>query len=835
MRIAILLVAGLLSMILALGRGPNEENHRAILDALRNIDIAYAAMQRDVLQARSGLLKNYDSLGVAINEMRDELQHINSLSRSFSLRNLTDLRWKLDTVADAIDTNAATMETFKSSNALIQNSLRIFIQALKEMRLREETSGRTPSADMQQLGQEMWQYQISQDTGLALVIHERLTALRAVPSPGAEDLKKSLLDHGFLVLRLLPTVDEIVGRTQATNALGGTHALRGEYLAQFGRINSWVSDIRLVLALISLASCAYAIYLAIHLKISADNLRWRLHVEQTVNDAMTRLSLEPERFPAVMDDALMRMAEVLGFGAVCLASLDPITWSIDSVYGANSISQVRHPLLDDFIADIRTHPSTPADLVMWRRSMPAMGLARLRRSGQGPLAVASMVTLHARRAILLVAECQPANWNSRTDAQILRITTDLLALAIEKHDRLAELDELDRRLEETQRLEAVGTLAGGVAHEFNNILMAIMGYAEMAANNLKSGLQTRLYVEHIITSGRRAKLVIDQMLAFSRLRRNQPQPFDAVHAAREMLPVVEMCVNPAVKLEAALPAAGLAISGSEIELQQVIVNLCKNASEAIAGKGRIKLAIDEIGVGEIYSLSHGHLQPGHYVRISVTDTGPGIAPAQLKRIFEPFFTTKSAQGGTGLGLSVVLGTVQSLHGAMHVASIVGRGTRFELYFPRVDSVVVPMKVPEKIAEIPRGNGELVAIVDADAESLQMWEEKLAALGYEPLGVTSVAEMQELVASGDVPDLVVVVVGDEDEMIRNTAQLFRDLPVLYLCEGKASIEADSTKSRAHHVLKRPINSRRLAGAIADALKRVHATSRVRLSNASSSAC
>ncbi|SCY92352.1 DAHL domain-containing protein [Rhizobium sp. NFACC06-2] len=826
MRIAILLIAGLLSMVLALGRGPNEESHRAILNALRNIDIAYAAMQRDMLQARLGLLKNYDSLGVALNKMRGELELINTLSTSFSLRNLAELRWKLDKVSAAIDANAISMETFKSRNALIQNSLRIFIQVLKEMRLREDVSGRTPSAGMQQLGQEMWQYQISQDIGLALAIRERLRALRAVPTPGAEDLKKSLLDHGFLVLRLLPTIDEIVARIQTSNGLAGSHALRGAYLAQFGMISSWVSDIRLVLAFISLASCAYAIYLAVHLKISADNLRWRLHVEQTVNEAMTCLSLEPDRFATVMDDALTRMADVLGFGAMCLASLDSITWSLESLYSAKSVSEVRRPLLDDFIAEIRAHPSRPADLVMWRHSTPTARLARLRPSRRRPLAVASMATLHAGRAILLVAECQPSNRSARADGQFLRITTDLLALAIEKHERLAELDELDRRLEENQRLEAVGTLAGGVAHEFNNILMAIMGYAEMAATNLRPGIQTRLYVEHIITSGRRAKLVIDQMLTFSRLRRNPPQPFDAVHAAREMLPVVEMCIGPAVKLEATLPTAVMPVLGSEIELQQVIVNLCKNASEAIAGKGRIKLTIDEVGVAETYSVSHGHLQPGNYVRVTVTDSGPGIAPAQLRRIFEPFFTTKSAQGGTGLGLSVVLGTIQSLHGAMHVVSRVGTGTRFELYFPSVPSALQPIKVPEKPADIPRGNGELVAIMDADADSLSMWEEKVAALGYEPLGVTSAAEMLDLVATGYIPHLLVVLVGDQAQTVENMAQLFRNLPVLYLCEGKASIKADRAKSQTLSVIKLPIDSRRLASAIADAVKRCHAASRVR---------
>ncbi|WP_117195887.1 DAHL domain-containing protein [Rhizobium terrae] len=814
MRIAILLVAGLVSMVLAMSRGTDGNGHEAILNAMRAIDLSYAALQRDVLQARSGILKNYDFLGLAIDNMRADVQTIDALTASLSFIDSTERSGRIKVMENAINRNEAMIERFKSGNALIQNSLKIFIQTWREMQARPRGPDAVALMDVQQLGQQMWQFQNTPDPDLAKEIRQGLIRLRDTPLPGIDDLKKPLLDHGYLILNALPSVDEIVSWVQASDSIDGSLEFQREYLQQFGRMSTRMSKARLILSGISLSLCAYATYLAFRLKFYADSLRWRLHVEQSVNDAITRLSLEPERFRIVMDEALKRMAEVFGFGTVSLITLDPEKWNVTGAFTANGRCSAPEPLVQDFIADLREKPQPFSDPVLWLHRAPASPFAEFcdlvwKRK---PLALASAAKPHDGLVVMLVAECRLANWNMRTDSQILRMTTELLALAIEKHHRLTELDELDRRLEETQRLEAVGTLAGGVAHEFNNILMAIMGYAEMAVAALTPGLPTRAHVEHILTAGHRAKLVVDQMLAFGRMRRNPALPFNVTAAVIEILPDIEICVSPSVRLHLDIPDIPLVILGHPIEIQQILVNLCKNAAEAINGNGHIKLKITTIALAAERALSHGHLKVGHYVWISVTDTGPGIAPGHLQRIFEPFFSTKGDKGGTGLGLSVVHGTVKSLKGSMHVSSILGRGTRFDMFFPHLEAEMAPLPIIREPETIPTGSGELVAIVDSDETSRHMWEERIAALGYEPAGFLSTGQLSDWCSRAQTwPDAMLLVTFDQNAKPVLPAVL-NDLPRIVICSAIGA----SPPVRSQHVLREPISAHNLAVAIRGAL-------------------
>jgi signal transduction histidine kinase len=827
MRIAILLVAGLVSMVLALSRGPDEESHEAILRAFRSIDLSYAAMQRDVLQARSGILRNYDFLDTAIDQMQADLQNIDALCAATPLDDSAELRRQLAVMAMSIDRNEMIIERFKSGNALIQNALRIFIGTLSEMQRRSQPGDvNAPFVTaVQQLSQQMWQFQSSKDPELAELVARNLADLRDRPPSPMDDLKKALLNHGFLILKILPVVDEIVGETEAHVSMDGSREAQLEYLQQFGRMNAGLSRGRLLLSVISLGLCAYAIYLAFRLKFYADSLHWRLHVEQSVNDAVTRLALEPERFRILMDEALVRMAGVFGFKTVSLISLDPASRKVQCVFGENASLEAPPPLVQDFLADLRERPASSSDIVLWRHATPSSMLAGLcdMARARRPVAVASLAMPHDELAVMLVADCQSAHWNMRTDAQILRMTTDLLALAIEKHHRLTALEQLDRRLQEMQRLEAVGTLTGGVAHEFNNILMAIMGYAEMAADTASTIGPTRSYINHILTAGGRAKLVVDQMLAFGRMRRNPAVPFDAVEAAIEMLPIIEVCLAPPVMLHVAMPDAPLVIRGSPIEIQQVLVNLCKNAAEAMKGGGHVRLSIDSIQLSALHSLSHGQLSAGRYVRISVTDNGPGIAPGHRQRIFEPFFTTKGGQGGTGLGLSVVHGTVQSLGGAVNVHSILGTGTRFDIYFPQIEAGAVSPKDSQGPAS-PIGDAELVAIVDAVEVSRSMWEEKVAALGYEPVGFSSVRQLADWYArSRTDPDVVLLVGhGDDEALPHDLARL----PRVQICEGGDGLPQRPPFAAGHRVLKMAVGAHGLASAIRAVLEEARAQGPIR---------
>jgi signal transduction histidine kinase len=218
-----------------------------------------------------------------------------------------------------------------------------------------------------------------------------------------------------------------------------------------------------------------------------------------------------------------------------------------------------------------------------------------------------------------------------------------------------------------------------LAHEFGNLLMPILGYAEMAADNLKSGTSARRYMECILAAGDRAKFAVEQFLA--RDKTDFTSVFDVVAATAEILPDLSMYLPSTSRLHVDLPDRPLWLDGSAISLQQVIVNLCKNAGEAMKDGGTVKLTVGDFKPSKSSLARCGRLDHSRYVRVSLSDTGPGIPRSILKRVFDPYFTTKSDQVGHGLGLALVHRVVESWGGVIDVNSIPGQGTAIDLFLP----------------------------------------------------------------------------------------------------------------------------------------------------------
>lgn len=228
------------------------------------------------------------------------------------------------------------------------------------------------------------------------------------------------------------------------------------------------------------------------------------------------------------------------------------------------------------------------------------------------------------------------------------------------------------------------SLAGGMAHEFNNTLTTILGYAEMLAEVLPPESSELDFIEQIIEAGRRAETIVEQVLIISRRGRYMTRPFDVLEAASEMLPALYTSVSQTTRLAIDLADAPMVMAGTPRELEHVLVNLCRNASEAQNGEGSVVLSMSPHDQDVASPLSHGSLTPGAYIRMSVRDDGPGIPPEHQHRVFNPFFTTGSNNRHAGLGLSVVRATVVALNGQMNVLSRPAEGTCFDLYFPRLD-------------------------------------------------------------------------------------------------------------------------------------------------------
>ncbi|MDM4766100.1 ATP-binding protein [Pelomonas sp. SE-A7] len=292
-----------------------------------------------------------------------------------------------------------------------------------------------------------------------------------------------------------------------------------------------------------------------------------------------------------------------------------------------------------------------------------------------------------------------------------------------------KLHQLELQLRETQKMEAIGTLAGGIAHDFNNILAAILGNVGMARQDLEARHPVRAFLDEINRAALRARNLVQQILTFSRRQPHQLEVQALQPLIEESISLLRATLPARVTLERQVPAEPLYVNANATQLQQVLLNLGTNAWHALGGStGRIGLGCEATRLEPGSDPRLQALPRGDYVHLWVSDTGMGMAPELLERIFEPFFTTKPVGEGTGLGLAVVHGIVASHGGAILVDSQVGHGTRFHLYLPRQQA---PAQTSDPAVANPHhvGGQEHVIYLDDDEVMLLMVERLLQRLGY----------------------------------------------------------------------------------------------------------
>lgn len=410
---------------------------------------------------------------------------------------------------------------------------------------------------------------------------------------------------------------------------------------------------------------------------------------------------------------------------------------------------------------------------------------------------------------------------SDDDIASLRIVGQIFANALERKKGELEKERLENQLRQAQKLESIGTLAGGIAHDFNNILGAIMGYGEMALSALPKRSRPYYHVQQVMTASQRAKAVVDQILAFSRSGRRQRQSVAVRGLLEETLELLRASLPTTVTIQLRLAAENVTVQGDPVQLQQVLMNLCTNAAQAMHGRGRLEVALETRAPTQPLRVSHGVLPAGFYACIQVQDTGQGMDESTLGRIFDPFFTTKAVGSGTGLGLSMVHGIVTDHGGAMQVRSEPGQGSLFECYLPAdleenaraADHIDSPLRV------IPQGHGETILLVDDEPTLVELGEEMLALLGYEPVGFSS--SRQALAAFVGDPGRFDLVMTDEvmpeltgTRLARRLHRLRPELPILLVTgySGPVSLE-EAQHLGIREVLKKPLQTRELAESIA----------------------
>ncbi|MBS3808693.1 MAG: PAS domain S-box protein, partial [Desulfobacterales bacterium] len=380
-----------------------------------------------------------------------------------------------------------------------------------------------------------------------------------------------------------------------------------------------------------------------------------------------------------------------------------------------------------------------------------------------------------------------------------------------------EREKLEAQLRQSQKMEAIGTLAGGIAHDFNNILSSVIGYTELSLDEAEKDSTLHRNLSQVLSAGNRAKDLVRQILALSRQEEQEVKPAPVIPLVKEALKMLRSTIPSSIEVRENIRSDQLIVNADPTQLHQVIVNLATNARQAMAEEsGVLEVAVESVSFDkESISKKYVDMRPGNYVRITVSDTGGGISEQYLDKIFEPYFTTKEKGTGTGLGLSIVHGIVKRHSGHISVYSEPGRGTVFHVYLPLAAQGAESAPV-QKEGTLPAGT-ESILLVDDEQPIVEMQQMMLESLGYRVASRTSAVEALEAFRSN--PDKFDILITDMampnmsgDKLAVAVKEIRPDIPVI-LCTGfsqKLNVFKDSPA--IEHVLMKPVGKAEIAKAV-----------------------
>ena len=393
-------------------------------------------------------------------------------------------------------------------------------------------------------------------------------------------------------------------------------------------------------------------------------------------------------------------------------------------------------------------------------------------------------------------------------------------LRAEAHERAAAEDQL----RQVQKMEAVGQLTGGIAHDFNNMLAVIVGGLDLARLKLRGPRRdVEFHLDSALEGANRAAALTRRLLAFARAEPLLPEGIAPAELIGNMLDLVDRTIGERIQVHTSFPEEPWHVWADENQLENAIVNLCVNARDAMDGAGELAIAVDNVMLADGEA---GQLPEGEYVRISVADTGSGIAPEHLARVFEPFFTTKPVGKGTGLGLSQIFGFARQSGGDVTVQSQVGKGTTVSIYLPRSRQAALQAadrsSHPAERVDQPLHNaaeGAVVLVVEDDPRVSRSTVAALEELGYTALACSGGREALDLLSKDDNIDLVVTDVMMPEmtgpELIREMARLYPHIGVLFVT-GYVGEAGDAQDLSGYDILRKPFTVAMLADAVAVAL-------------------
>jgi len=370
--------------------------------------------------------------------------------------------------------------------------------------------------------------------------------------------------------------------------------------------------------------------------------------------------------------------------------------------------------------------------------------------------------------------------------------------------------QAEEDLRQAQKMEALGTLAGGIAHDFNNILHAMLGYTELAINELPEDCRAHRHLQEVVKAGRRAADLVNQILTFSRQTEQERRPMLMQPVIKEALKLLRSSLPTTIEIRAQIDPDCCPVLADLTQIHQVVMNLCTNSYHAMRDTGGLlEVKLEEVDVDAEIAAAHADLTAGRYARLTVRDTGHGIDKAIMSRIFDPYFTTKKPSEGTGLGLATVHGIVKSHDGAITVQSTPGQGATFEIYIPVLKQQIASQAAAKHEGKFARLTTGRVLVVDDEEPIVRLEQKLLEKIGCQVTALTSSTEALALFEAD--PGRFDAVITDQTmphltglELATRVLAIRPDMPVTLITGYSDLVDAErAKKAGVREFLLKPI--------------------------------
>ena len=627
-----------------------------------------------------------------------------------------------------------------------------------------------------------------------------------------------MLAHARLLYDQLPIVDETLRGLIALPSAEALDATRALFSRHRVTVEAGEQRFRLLLYVVSLLLLVMLVFLGVRLRARAAALRRRAAFEHVLAENSTRLiNCTPAETGTRLKQVLGELSRTIDADrAYIVLDEKPLrvhTWSKDGVafpkgWPRQALAAAEQLGLADpnnvTIPDAAALPPGPIRDALTEVGVRAWAYMPLIRPGR----------VHG---IMGFDRFRPIR-NKISPVPIARLAGDAAANALEREFLERDRAKLSARLERARRMQMVGSLASGIAHNFNNIIGAILGYSEMVEPQLARGSKAAQHIEEICRAAERGRDLVDSILTFGRRTDARSRPVQVRTLLSEAASFLRASLPSGVELIVDEVSDDITVSGEPTQLQQVILNLCTNAAQAIDDRGQIHVAAKLEEVTDPLQIGDTKLPPGSYVCLSVTDNGRGFDQHIARRMFEPFFTTRLA--GTGLGLATVREVVLDHDGAVGVESEPGRGSRFDVWLP---ATLVAGSMTAGPSTLQRGRGETVLMVENERERLLQDEEKLAALGYEPVGFEQADDALVACRSeSDRFDVILISTGWQAQggldLARTFAKIVPSKPVLLAVASSIDVNVSAlAEAGIAGVLPWPLATTELASAVERCLR------------------